>query len=627
MRKRHQTVPVETLETRTLLSGLTIVPTFAASIKHDSHATEIEAAIRAGINQIDSLFSNEITVPILFEEGSGLGTSLSGYGDITYSQWKAALAVNASDANQLLAVKSLPAKNTLNGSDDVEINYANELALGLSDSYPSSFATITLNTASCNLTRDSINPNKYDLQSVAMHEMDEVLGISSILSEAANNGDPVPKDAINPEDFFRYSSAPDGMLDFTTDADASVYFSIDGGNTDLAQFNQNINGDFNDWYSFNGGQVPQVQDAFATPGVIPYYNVEPVVLDALGYTPTHTLGTGIVTGNVFNDVNGNGVQDKGDVNLSGWTVEALQNGKVITSAQSNSLQYQLGSLADGTYTIEVLPQTGFTQIAPVSSYSVTITGNNDTVSDMNFAEMPAPVGPISGTDYRDVTGNGISDNSLLPLAGVKVSLHLDSDGNDVLDAKDKLIASTKTAADGSYSFAGLPTGKYFVSETVPAGYVRTLPAVNGFELVDLTPGSGVPDQDFENFLKPTSLGVSKISYTIGSQTFKTLRDSTGTGDSISVTFTVTHRGGEQLTFASYESASANFSAGNAAQETLFSSATGFYLPGTYSLNINVPPSGFYQIDFVVGDVITQFGPAGSNISYTLEKRLIVQSNK
>jgi len=40
--------------------------------------------------------------------------------------------------------------------------------------------------------------------------------------------------------------------------------------------------DFGDWYS-PGGQTPQAQDAFATPGARPNLGVELTVLDVIGY--------------------------------------------------------------------------------------------------------------------------------------------------------------------------------------------------------------------------------------------------------------------------------------------------------------------------------------------------------
>src|SRR5262249_52772473 len=68
-----------------------------------------------------------------------------------------------------------------------------------------------------------------------------------------------------------------------------AYFSIDGGATDLARFNQNVAGDTGDWWSNNGlgnsGPNPpvQIQDAFVQPNKHATLGVELRALDAIGY--------------------------------------------------------------------------------------------------------------------------------------------------------------------------------------------------------------------------------------------------------------------------------------------------------------------------------------------------------
>lgn len=120
-----------------------------------------------------------------------------------------------------------------------------------------------------NYNRITIDPAKYDLQAVAQHEINEVLGTIS------NIGSANPR----PVDLFRYDSA--GNRTFTTAGD-DAYFSING-TTQLARYNQDPGGDYGDFYSVFGGQVPQVQDAFATAGAIPNLNVELTILDVVGF--------------------------------------------------------------------------------------------------------------------------------------------------------------------------------------------------------------------------------------------------------------------------------------------------------------------------------------------------------
>ena len=72
------------------------------------------------------------------------------------------------------------------------------------------------------------------------------------------------------------------MRSLTTNSSATAYFSIDGGVTDLVNFNQTAGADYADWASSG---TPQVQDAFGTPGTT-NVNVgtnELTALDVIGY--------------------------------------------------------------------------------------------------------------------------------------------------------------------------------------------------------------------------------------------------------------------------------------------------------------------------------------------------------
>ena len=73
-----------------------------------------------------------------------------------------------------------------------------------------------------------------------------------------------------------------GVRSFDTNLATLAFFSIDANNG-LAQFNQEAPGDFGDWFS-PGTQVPEVQDAFGTPGATPDMGVELRRLDVLGFT-------------------------------------------------------------------------------------------------------------------------------------------------------------------------------------------------------------------------------------------------------------------------------------------------------------------------------------------------------
>ena len=273
----------------TTRAGLVITPTYNTSISSALNANTIENTIQNTINLYESDFTNNLTVSIEFGEmSSGLGQNNTYRGTVSYSAYRAALAANAVTSNAQMAVNSLPvqAGNPVNGNGNIDASLPNLRALGFSGGgyLPPSGQTdsiVQFNESVMNNTRTSIDPNKYDLQTVISHEIDEVLGLGSEL-DSVSAGTTSTNGPIAPEDLFRYNQS--GGRSYTTSSAAEAYFSINGGTTQLARFNQDSTGDFGDWYS-PGGQTPQVQDAFGTPGATPALGAELTALNAIGYNP------------------------------------------------------------------------------------------------------------------------------------------------------------------------------------------------------------------------------------------------------------------------------------------------------------------------------------------------------
>ena len=93
----------------------------------------------------------------------------------------------------------------------------------------------------------------------------------------------------------------------------------------------------------------------------------------VGPTPTPTStpggsGTATVGDRVWNDVNGNGVQDIGERGVPGVTVQVLAGCTgttgVATKLTNNSGDYIIGSLPAGQYRIKVTLPAGFTSFSP-----------------------------------------------------------------------------------------------------------------------------------------------------------------------------------------------------------------------------------------------------------------------
>jgi hypothetical protein len=273
-------------------AGLTIDATFDSSITNDPNAAAIEAAINAAIANVEANITspNNITVKVLYQEvNTGLGSSLTSVYTDTYFGYYNALKTVMTSPTQLTALNSLgPAPtgpssgNPVNQGTSILFTSAEGRNIGINTpgnvSVPGvgTFDSVVGLNTSITFPPLLNNGSNYFLQAVATHETDEVLGIGG---PGSTLGSPFPQ-SVGVTDLYRHS-AP-GARSWSTSA-PSAYFSIDGGNTNLTNFNQAGGGsDFGDWAGVPGS--PQVQDAFGTPGATPTLGSNEITaFAAIGY--------------------------------------------------------------------------------------------------------------------------------------------------------------------------------------------------------------------------------------------------------------------------------------------------------------------------------------------------------
>jgi hypothetical protein len=267
-------------------AGLIITPTFDSSITSDPNAAAIEGTINTAINSYQGLFTNSITVKIYFQEmGSGLGSSNTGIYNIGYTSFRNGLAAqfaSSGNSNQGTALANLPAgpNNPVTGSTGLNVSSANGRALGLNTPgfVNGTFdGVIGLNT-SITFPGSPGSSLTYSLLAVTEHEIDEVLGTGSDVGGTGFFANP------RAEDLYRFGHSST-TRNYTTGGD-NAWFSIDGGNTDLVQFNQSGGGaDYGDWHT---SATPRVQDAFGTPGasetILTDGGAEVTALNVMGYS-------------------------------------------------------------------------------------------------------------------------------------------------------------------------------------------------------------------------------------------------------------------------------------------------------------------------------------------------------
>jgi hypothetical protein len=283
--------------------ALSIAVTIDPSIAASPQANAIESAVASAVQTVEALLTDPITVSIAFRYSTKapdgvtpLGAGTLAQSNFTvyaaaYDTYASALAADAKTPTDAVAVTYLPSTPP---AVDMLFSSASGRAVGLDTPGAMNAAgsvgvggtldgIVTLNSSvAFAFARDALGANQFDARRSIAHEIDEILGLGSILPATT---DFRHLSAIMPEDLYRYS-AP-GMHSLTSNGAATAYCSIDGGTTAIVGFNQIATGDFGDWYSPPCPHAePLVQSAFGCPGQLADVSAsspEAIALDAIGY--------------------------------------------------------------------------------------------------------------------------------------------------------------------------------------------------------------------------------------------------------------------------------------------------------------------------------------------------------
>lgn len=339
-------------------AGLTIDATFDASITSNPISAAIQSAIIKAIAVYQTLFSDPITVHILFRfaptdpSGAPLPEGIVSRSDWVFymEPWSSVIAEIKADSksvNDSTAVFNLPPTSL---SADLLPTSANGRALGL-DTPTAMFSDghvgvggfydgiVTLNSnRSLRFYRPAV-AGSYDAITAIEHEIDEVMGLGSHLNL------PPPFSAnLRPEDLFTWT-APHKR---NTTSVGSRYLSIDPGVTKLVELNQISPEDFGDWQSGScPNPYPLVQDASGCPGQIADVTVsspEAVSLDIIGYDLDTSNLAPTALGNISTRLK---VGSGDDVLIGGFIVDGSKPTQVLLRALGPSLGLP-GALLDPT---------------------------------------------------------------------------------------------------------------------------------------------------------------------------------------------------------------------------------------------------------------------------------------
>ena len=219
---------------------------------------------------------------------------------------------------------------------------------------------------------------------------------------------------------------------------------------------------------------------------------------------------------VWNDLNGDGVQDGGaEVGFDNVTVALISdvNGNGIIDGTDSVLAntitagggfYAFTGLAAGSYIVNITDTnnvlSGFSITGGTTPLSVSGLTAGLNFIEADFGYQLASTASIGDFVWNDLNGNGVQDGGAeVGFDNVTVALISDVNGNGIIDGTDAVLASTITADGGFYDFTGLSAGNYIVNITdtnnVLTGSTIT-GGTNPLSVSGLTGGQNFDDADY-----------------------------------------------------------------------------------------------------------------------------------
>lgn len=320
--------------------------TFTAAGLSPQDIIDMKAANTYASTQFTSRYSDPINVNIMVTAmpGNGGGSSNTPFDPVdSYAALQAAVATDASTADDMTTVSaggSIPA-----GTDPIATTHvynvarAQAKALGLRPDDMANDGIFTFNGSA--FTYDPNNravPGKSDFIGLAMHEISEIMGRTSLMGDDLGTGTPI----FAQFDLFHYTGT--GIRGLNKGPGRS--FSFDNGTTLLKAFNDETAnmGDNQDWADGTNDAF----NAFGTDGVLNDFSaVDMQVMDIVGYN----FGTGGPATIKLANISTRGtVQPDPNALIGGFIVTGTQPKKVILRAIGPSLGNAnppvVGALAD-----------------------------------------------------------------------------------------------------------------------------------------------------------------------------------------------------------------------------------------------------------------------------------------
>ncbi|MCC2670805.1 MAG: conserved repeat domain protein, partial [Armatimonadetes bacterium] len=199
--------------------------------------------------------------------------------------------------------------------------------------------------------------------------------------------------------------------------------------------------------------------------------------DAGGYQ-VHSVGD-----RVWVDTDGDGIQDGGENGLSGASVRLYSSTDVLlaTTTSNGSGIYGFSNLAAGSYYLQFTLPNGYafttrdrstgggndtndSDADPATGRTAAFTlSGGQALTAMDAGAVVSTTATVGDLIWDDQDADGIQDPGEAGLAGASVRL---------FTAANAAVGSpVTTTASGLYNFSGLATGSYYITVTLPSGFV------------------------------------------------------------------------------------------------------------------------------------------------------------
>ena len=203
---------------------------------------------------------------------------------------------------------------------------------------------------------------------------------------------------------------------------------------------------------------------------------------------------GQLHGDKWNDLDGDGVWDAGELGLPDWEIvlDLNRDGTGDRTTITDPLgAFSFIDVPPGTFDIWETPQFGWVQTYPDQPKHSGGVSAGQVIEGLGFGNMrdASVYGELHGTKFHDLDTDGLWDPEEPRLPDFTIVLDIGDDGTG-----DRF---TQTNSIGDYWFIDVPIGPFRVSESPPPGWVHTHP-ISGFHTGDLSSREVVTGLDFGN---------------------------------------------------------------------------------------------------------------------------------